>query len=75
MHTMSTYDNAPWAIDHIYSDDDRARNDARQILVDLELARYDEFSVAESDEPAMQTEIRARLQRALAARAVLGGDR
>lgn len=43
MNAMTDVQNLNWALDNIYTDDDAARADARQIIVDLELAEYPEF--------------------------------
>lgn len=43
MHAMADMSNLVWALANIYTDDDAARDDARQIIVELELAEYPEF--------------------------------
>ena len=49
MHATSTYSNLPWALEHLW-DDDRTRDEARQLVLELHLATYDELCVPESEE-------------------------
>ena len=50
MHATSEYSNLPWALEHLWDDDDRQRDEARQIVMELHLATYDELCVPEGEE-------------------------
>lgn len=62
MNPFATLSNLSWAIKNIYSDDDSNRIEARQVVVDLGLAKYPEFS--EHDDSDWANEImRETIQR------------
>lgn len=63
MHAFSTLSNVPWALEHLWDLDDRARNEARQIVVELGLCDYEELAVPECEERGTAAMIfdRARL--------------
>lgn len=71
MHATSTLSNLAWALDNLYTDDDRTRNEARQIVCELDLAQYDEFAVPAGEERGVVATILDRARRLQAACAVL----
>ena len=67
MNAMSNMSNVSWALENIYSDDDRERNEAREIIVDLELAEsweFGEYNDSPESELLFADEIRSRAREA-----------